>query len=219
MKKKLFIQFIVFFFAISAKAQYVQFPTVDLYDTGAMNAHLNAYREMAQRAIQISHTVQPLREQQYQYYREGKYREAVELCYDVHRQYIYYVFDNKAISDMEIIAGDCAMKLGAYESAIDWFKKAKEAGENGMDTRLNQVFNAIMIKAREDCSNGNNTALWNDVTVALKSGWESGECYYYYGICYEKSNNISEAKKMYRKAKKMNYSPAIIALKALKKRK
>ena len=94
-----------------------------------MMMYLNAVREMNQRAIQISQTVQPYRERQRQYYREGKYREAVELCYDVRQQYVYYVHDNKAISDMEIVAGDCALMIGAYESAIDWFQTAKGAGE------------------------------------------------------------------------------------------
>ena len=184
-----------------------------------MMAHLNAVREMNQRAIQISQTVQPYREQQRQYYREGKYREAVELCYDVRQRYVYYVHDNKAISDMEIVAGDCALRIGAYESAVDWYQTAKGAGESGMDSRLSQVFDAAMQKARDAYRNSSYSELWNDVTIALKTGWESGECYYYYGVCYERSHNLKDAKKMYKLAKKKNYSPAVVALQNLKKRK
>ena len=201
-----------------ANAQYVQFSTTDLYDTDAMMMYLNAVREMNQRAIQISQTVQPYRERQRQYYREGKYREAVELCYDVRQQYVYYVHDNKAISDMEIVAGDCALRIGAYESAIDWFQTAKGAGESGMDSRLSQVFNAVMQKARDAYRSNNYSELWNDVTIALKTGWESGECYYYYGMCYERNYNLRDAKKMYKLAKKKNYAPAVADLQNLKKR-
>lgn len=217
MKKVLLFIISMWMFSSSAtNAQAVQFPTMDLYDTDVMMMPLNAVREMNQRAIQISQTVQPYREQQRQYYREGKYREAVELCYDVRQQYVYYVHDNKAISDMEIVAGDCALRIGAYESAIDWFQTAKGAGESGMDSRLSQVFNAVMQKARDAYKSNNYSDLWNDVTIALKTGWESGECYYYYGVCYERSYNLRDAKN--KLAKKKNYALAVVALKNLKKR-
>lgn len=215
-KVLLFIISMWMFSSSTTNAQAVQFPTMDLYDTDVMMMPLNAVREMNQRAIQISQTVQPYREQQRQYYREGKYREAVELCYDVRQQYVYYVHDNKAISDMEIVAGDCALRIGAYESAIDWFQTAKGAGESGMDSRLSQVFNAVMQKARDAYKSNNYSDLWNDVTIALKTGWESGECYYYYGVCYERSYNLRDAKN--KLAKKKNYALAVVALKNLKKR-
>lgn len=194
-------------------------PTKDLYDTGAMMMHLNAVKEMSMRAAYIRESVQPYRERQYQYYREGKYKEAVELCYDVHRQYVYYVHDNKAIYDMEILAGDCALRIGAYESAIDWYQTAKRAEVDGMDSKLSQVFNTVMEDARNAYRNNMYNTLWNDVTIALKTGWESGECYYYYGVCYEKANNLKEAKNMYKKAKKKKYAPAATALQELKKKK
>lgn len=226
MKKTLGLLLVICFMEIqSVKAQYVQLPTIDLYDTELMNAHLNAVREMSQRAARIRETVQPYRERQYQYYKEGKYREAVEICYDVHRQYVYYVYDNRAISDMEILAGDCALKIGAYESAIDWYQTAQRAEVSGMDYRLSQVFNTVMEDARYSFRKGDYSNLWSYTTIALKTGWESGECYYYQGICYECAGNISDdekyklAKKMYKLAKKKKYTPAISALKNLKKKK
>ena len=73
--KKIFVLLLaICFMGIpDAKGQYVQLPTIDIYDTGLMNAHLNAVREMSQRAARIRETVQPYRERQYQCYREGKY--------------------------------------------------------------------------------------------------------------------------------------------------
>lgn len=198
---------------------YTPLPTTDLYDTGLMMAHLNAVREMSQRAAQIRQTVQPYRERQYQYFREGKYREAVEICNSVYQKYVYYVYDNRAISDMEMLAGDCALKIGAYESSIAWYQTAQRAEVGGIDSKLSQVFNAVLEDARQSYRNRNYNNLWNDVTIALKTGWESGECYYYYGVCYENSSNLREAKKMYKLAKKKKYAPATIALQELKKRK
>ena len=204
--------------AINVKAQYVKFPTIDLYDTNIMAASLNAHKQMHERVIQIMHIVQPYREQQYKYYREGKYREAIELCIEVYNQYVHYAFDNKAISDMEILAGDCAVKLGVYEAAIDLYQIAQKAGEDRAASKLSQIFNLKMNDARLSYKNSNYSVLWNDVTIALKTGWESGECYFYYGVCYEKNNKLTDAKKMYKLARKKNYSPAVIALRELKKK-
>lgn len=208
-----------------AKAQYMQMPTIDLYDTDLMMAHLNAVREMNQRAIQIRYMVQPYREQQYQCYRDGKYREAIEICNKVYQQFVFYVHDNKGIYDMEIIAGDCAQKLEFYDYAISWYQTVKRAGIDGMDPKLSQVFNEVMEKAREAYRNNDFKALWSNVTIALETGWESGECYFYKGVCYENAGNINEkdkityAKKMYKLAKKKKYTPAITALQNLKKKK
>lgn len=201
---------------VGTRAQIL--PTTNLYDTNLMMAHLNAVRQMSERAAQIRATVQPYRERMYQFYREGKYREALEVCYEVRRNYVYYVHDNKAISDMEIIAGDCATRMRAYEAATDWYQTAKQAGETGMDSRLSNVFELAIGDAREAYRNRNYSSLWDNVSLALKTGWESGECYYYYGVCYEQSNNLREAKKMYKLAKKKKYAPAIIALQELKKK-
>lgn len=219
--KKIFVLLLaICFMGIpDAKGQYVQLPTIDIYDTGLMNAHLNAVREMSQRAARIRETVQPYRERQYQCYREGKYREAVEICYDVHRQYVYYVYDNRAISDMEILAGDCARKIGAYESAIDWYQTVQRAEVGGMDSRLSEVFDVVMDDARNAYRVNDYNTLWNKVTIALKTGRESGECFYYYGVCYERNNDFINAKKMYKLSKKKKYTLAITALKQLKKRK
>lgn len=219
MKKRFLIALLICLTSIYVKAQYVQLPTRDLYDTGLMMAHLNAVREMSQRAAQIRQTVQPYREQLYQYYREGKYREAIEVCHNVYQQYVYYVYDNRAISDMEVVAGDCAQKIGAYELAIYWYQAAQSAEVSGMDSRLSQVFNAVMEDAREAYRSNDYNSLWNDITIALKTGWESGECYFYYGVCYERNNNLKEAKKMYKLAKKKKYMRAITALQNLKKKK
>ena len=95
----------------------------------------------------------------------------------------------------------------------------KNAKIDGMDSKLSNIFNIKMNDARNSFRNRNYSSLWNDVAIALKTGWESGECYYYFGACYENSNNISEAKKMYRLAKKKKYTPATTALKLLKNRK
>lgn len=220
MKKMLGLLLVFFFIEIpNAIAQDMQFPIVDLYDIGSMDTYVNTVREMNQRVVQIMKKVKPDRELQYKYYREGKYREAVELCYDVYRQYVYYVYDNRAISDMEVLAGDCALKIGAYESAIDWYLTAQRAEVNGMDSRLGQVFYAVMADAKSAYESNDYNTLWKHITIASKTGWESGEIYYYYGACYEKFNDLRNAKKMYKLAKKKNYIPAITALQKLKKRK
>lgn len=196
----------------------IQMPTRDLYDTDLMISHLNAVRGMSNRAAQIREAVQPYREKQRQCYREGKYHEAVKLCNDVYHQFVYYAYDNRAISDMEILAGDCALRIGAYESAIDWYRAAQRAEVSGMESKLSQVFKAVMEEARNAYRDSNYNTLWNDVTLALKTGWESGECYYFYGVCYEKSNKLREAKKMYKRAKKKHYAPATAALQELKRK-
>ena len=219
--KKIIVLAVGFWFstAIGVKAQYLKFPSRDLYDTEVMAASLNAHRQMYERVSQIMHAVQPYRKQQYEYYRDGKYREAIELCLEVYKQYVHYAFDNKAISDMEVLAGDCAVKLCLYEAAIDLYQIAQKAGEDGVPSKLSQIFNLKMNDARTSYRNSNYSALWNDVSIALKTGWENGECYFYYGVCYEKSNKLADAKKMYKLARKKNYSPAVIALQKLKKKK
>ncbi len=197
----------------------IQMPTRDLYDTDMMGAAINAARQMSQRVIQIKQAVQPFREQQYQYYKAGKYKEAIDVCNKVVNQFIYYANDHKAIKDMETLAGDCSLQLRDFESAIDWYQKARNAGDEYTSSKLLQVFNLKMNDARESNKKGNYYALWKDVTVAMSTGWENGECYYYYGACAEKSGDLKEAKKMYKIAKKKSYSPAIMALRELKKKK
>ena len=197
-----------------------------IFDSNSANAvlqaqteYIHAYGQMTQRAIQIMHAVQPYREQMYQKSRNGEYKEAIQLLDNVQRQYVYYVFDNRGIRDMLSLGGDCAVKLGAYELAIIYYNQAKTAEETGMDSKLLNVFNMNMDNARISYRNGDFPSLWNDVSIALKTGWENGECYYYYGACFENRNNLKEAKKMYKLAKKKKYTPAIDALKELKKKK
>ena len=180
---------------------------------------------MSQRITNIMHAVQPLREQQYQYYHEGKYLEAVNICVDAISRYVYYIADNSALCDMEILAGDCAFKIGAYEMAIVLYNKAKSVNVSGMDNKLSSIYYIKMNDARNSYRKGDYKSLWNDVDIALKTGWESGECYYYKGVCFENAGNYSNrdriryAKNMYKLAKKKKYAPASAALKALKNKK
>lgn len=184
----------------------------------AQSAYVQAYGQMTQRAVQIMHAVQPYREAMYQKAKNGEFENAIRILIEAEEKYIYYVFDNRAIRDMLSLGGDCACNIGNYELAIHLYQKAKTAEENGMDSKLSQVFNAIMGDARNAYKADDFNSLWNDVTTALKTGWESGECYFYYGVCYERSNNLREAKKMYKLAKKKKYTPAITALQNLKTR-
>lgn len=191
----------------------------------AQSEYVRAYGQMTQRAIQISRMVQPQREQMYQKAIEGNYYDAIRILNDVDNKYIYYVFDNRGIRDMLSLGGDCAVNLEAYDLAIILFNRAKEAEEPGMENKLYNVFSKTMINARNSYRKGDYIALWKAVDLALKTGWENGECYYYKGICFENASNLNEgekyklARKMYKLAKKKKYSPAITALKELKKKK
>ena len=185
----------------------------------ARSAYVQAYGQMTQRAIQIMHTVQPYREAMYQKARNGEYENALRILIDVEERYIYYVFDNRGIRDMLSLGGDCACNIGNYELAILLYQKAKTAEEEGMDSKLLNIFNLKLSDARESYNNRNFPSLWNNVALALKTGWENGECYFYYGACYENMNNLKDAKKMYKLAKKKKYTPAITALQNLKKKK
>ena len=185
----------------------------------ARSSYIQAYGQMTQRAIQIMQAVQPYREAMYQKARNGEYEDAIRILDEVDKKYIYYVFDNRGIRDMLSLGGDCACNLGAYELAILLYQKAKEAEENGMDSKLYHVFDVVMNNARQSYRANDYSTLWNNVTTALKTGWENGECYYYYGVCYERGNNLRDAKKMYKIAKKKKYEPAVEALKNLKKKK
>lgn len=217
MRKILFLLMTIISCGISnVMAQELQ--PMSIYDSGMMNTYLNAVREMAMRISQIRQTVQPYREQQLRYYQEGKYHDAIELCNRVYKQYVYYVKDNRAIYDMEVLAGDCALEIGEYESAIGWYRIVQNAEVEGIGSRLSQVFDAVMDEARDAYRNRYYSSLWNYLTIAQKTGWESGELYFYYGVCYENSNDFVSAKKMYKLAKKKNYLPAITALQELKNR-
>ncbi len=207
-----------FLMPLVAKGQY------QVFDSNSANAvleanaeYIRAYGQMTQRAIQIRHAVQPYREMMIQKYRKGCYKEALDICYNANKQFVYYVFDNKGMSDMELLAGECAVKMQNYELAITWYNMAKEAGESNANSKLLDVFNVKLSDARSSFYRNDFSAIWNDVTLALKTGWESGECYYFYGKCYENWNNFKDAKKMYKLAKKKKYSPAKDALKELKK--
>ena len=185
----------------------------------SQRAYVSAYGQMTQRAIQISHAVQPYRELQYQKYQQGCYAEAIQICLDVRKKYTYYAFDDRAIRDMLSLAGDCAVNIGAYETAIEFYNLAKSAEESGIDAKLYSVFTKKMRDARESLRTHNYESLWNDVVLAFSTGWESGECYYYCGLCYENKGNYKDAKKMYKVAKKKKYYLAETALKELRKKK
>ncbi len=221
MKKTLIIfAFFVYLLhiSVSANAQIFDSNSAQMV-LNAQRDYVEAYGQMTQRAIQIAHAVQPYREKMYQKYKEGAYREALDICYNVNKQFVYYKFDNKGMSDMEVLAGDCAVKIQNYEIAIIWYSMAKEAEDNTANSKLLDLFNVKMADARLAYRSNNFSSLWNDVTLALKTGWENGECYYYYGVCYENSNNYKDAKKMYKIAKKKSYSPATYALKELRRKK
>ena len=79
---KIYLTIILILFANMTNAQ-------SMYDTGMMSAYLNAYGQMTQRAIQISHAVQPYREQQYQLYQQGRYQESINVCQEVMNKYVY----------------------------------------------------------------------------------------------------------------------------------
>ena len=115
-----------FLMPLVAKGQY------QVFDSNSANAvleanaeYIRAYGQMTQRAIQIRHAVQPYREMMIQTYRKGCYKEALDICYNANKQYVYYVFDNKGMSDMELLAGECAVKMQNYELAITWYNMAK----------------------------------------------------------------------------------------------
>jgi hypothetical protein len=96
MKKFILLLVVCFIGVRYAKAQYVAFPTVNCYDTELTNLHLNVVREMSQRTAIISQTVQPYRERLYQYNQEGKYRDAVEICFNVYKNmYTMYMIIEK----------------------------------------------------------------------------------------------------------------------------
>ena len=204
---------------ITAKAQYTQTPAMSLYDTNLMRMAIENQRIAHERIMRIMDEVEPYREAFYQKYREGKYKEAINICLDVRKAYVKYVIDNQAIRDMESVAGDCAVKIRDYELAIFLYKKAKEAKEEGIDSKLNNLFYIILEEARNSYKSGNYSSLWDNVSIALQTGWENGECYYYYGKCYEQSYDIRNAKKMYKLAKKKDYPPAAEALNNLKNQK
>ena len=69
-------RFLLYLLILSIGTSYIRaqeavmMPSRSLYDTDLMLAHLNAVREMNERAIQIRNTVQPYIEQQYHYYIE-----------------------------------------------------------------------------------------------------------------------------------------------------
>jgi tetratricopeptide (TPR) repeat protein len=210
-------KFVLMLFVLSSSAN------AQIFDTNsaqmvldAQRSYVEAYGQMTQRAIQIMRAVQPLREAMYQQYSEGNYKDALEICQEAFNQYVYYVFDNKGIRDMETLAGDCAVKIGLPELAIFWYNLAKGAGDETANSKLLTVFNNKLEDARYSYRKNDISSLWEDVTIALKTGWENGECYYYYGVCYENGNNYKDAKSMYKLAKKKKYSPAETALKSLK---
>jgi tetratricopeptide (TPR) repeat protein len=188
------------------------------YDTSLMETYLQAYGEMTQRAIQISHTVQPYREEMYRLFQKGEFKEAIQLCNNVQSKYVYYVFDNKAIRDMEVLAGDCAVKIHAYELAVSYYNTAKQAGVECAEQKLFQIFDIKVRDAREHFKSLNYIEMYNDIKVALSTRWENGECYYYSGAYYEYCGMFEEAKKMFKLAKKKKYKPASDALLALKRK-
>ena len=224
MKKVLFI-FLMFLYVVETKSQYVELPTVDLYDTELMNMSLRARAQMYERIRNIMYSVQPQRQLQIVKYKNGKYDDAINICIDVYNQYVRYELDNKAICDMEALAGDCAVKLKKYELAIALYEKARNAGIDNINSKLASIFYTKMDDARKSYNNSDYRSLWNDVSIALKTGWESGECFFYQGVCYENAGNMSDrdkydqAKKMYKQAKKKGYTPAAQALQSLKNKK
>ena len=189
-----------------------------IYDTSLRETYLQAYGEMTQRAIQISHKVQPYREEMYRLFQKGDFKEAIQLCNNVQSKYVYYVFDNKAIRDMEILAGDCAVKIHAYELAVSYYNTAKQAGEECAEQKLFQVFDIKVRDAREHFKSLNYTEMHNDIMIALSTKWENGESYYYSGVYYEYCGMFGDAKKMFKLAKKKKYMPASDALFALKRK-
>lgn len=215
--RMLFI-FMLVFVPVSFKAQIFD-PYAASSALQAQRDYVNAYGQMAQRARQIMYSVQPLRQSMYEKYQDKQYREAINICYNTYKQYVYYKFDNKAISDMELLAGNCAVELQDYETAIQWYSIAQEAGEREASSKLSGIFYKKMRDARRSYDDSNYYQLSKDVSLALKTGWESGECYFYKGKCFEVVGNFKEAKKMYKLAKKKGYSYATTALKELKKKK
>lgn len=208
MKRIIFLTLLLLGFA-NVKGQ-------SIYDTGLMQAYVKAYGEMSMRAAEIRSMVQPYREQQRKLYENGSYEEAIDICLEVFDKYIYYRFDNNAIWDMEIMAGDAAIKIQNYEQAVELYQLASVAKSADVPSKMLSLFYILVGKAREYCQQGDIPQIETVLTVATKTGYVSGEYYYYWGRYYEYYNDFKNAKKMYKLARRKKYVPAKSALAALK---
>lgn len=191
-----------------------------IIDDGILNSYVNAYGQMTQRAIEIMHAVQPYRERQYELYKKGYYDESIKVCVEVINKYVKYVFENKGISDMECLAGDAAVKIKEYEVALTFYQMALSSEDRQADYKLSTLFSTLMMEAHNNLNSGYFNLMQNNLSIASKTGYESGEYYYYWGKYYEHFSNYKVAQNYYRKAKRKGYaSYAEAALKQLKDKK
>ena len=208
---KIYLTIILILFANMTNAQ-------SMYDTGMMSAYLNAYGQMTQRAIQISHAVQPYREQQYQLYQQGRYQESINVCQEVMNKYVYYVFDNRGIRDMEVLAGDAAARISNYGHAIYWYKTAIEAKDQDAPYRLSILFNDLVHKAEISYYNGEISKVKDFLSYAAQTGHENGDYYYYWGVYYENIGRYDLAKSYMKKAKRFKHPDSADAIKRIKEK-
>lgn len=211
MKRVLFFTLIAFY-ALTTKGQ-------GIYDTDMMSAYVNAYGQMTRRAIEIRHAVQPYREKQYELFSDGKYQEVIDICLDVRENYTYYAFDDKAISDMECLAGDAAVELRKYELALSLYQIAVKAEDSYANGKMVKLFYTLVKEASESAKNGSYYNMGQFLSLASRTGYESGEYFYYWGEYYENTSNLLLAKKFYKKAKRKGYSLADASLRRIKSKK
>lgn len=190
-----------------------------IYDTDMMSAYVNAYGQMTQRAIEIRHAVQPYREKQYELYRAGRYQDVIDICLDVRKNYTYYAFDDKAISDMECLAGDAAVELRKYELALSLYQIAVSAEDSNASGKMVRLFYTLVDEAEKYARANSFYNMGQVLSIASRTGYENGEYFYCWGEYYEHSSDLSSAKKYYKKAKRKGYSLADTALRRLKSKK
>lgn len=210
--KRFIIATLVLFYMFAVKGQ-------GIYDTSMMQKYVKAYGQMTQRAIEIMHAVQPYREKQYELYRNGRYQDVIDICLDVRKNYTYYAFDDKAISDMECLAGDAAIKLRQYEMALSLYQIAVSAEDSNANRKMFGLFNTLVNEAAENAKANNYYNMWQVLALASRTGYENGKYFYYLGEYYEHTSDISSAKKYYKKAKKKDFPLADSALRRLKSKK
>lgn len=195
--------------SVTCKAQ-------SIYDNNSMQTYLNAYGQMTQRAIQIMHQVQPYREKQYQLYQNGQYEESIRVCQEAIRQYVYYVFDNKGVRDMELLAGDAAKLLNNYSLAISFYTTAYNAGESQAGGHLYSLCVELINISEMSLYNNDLSSANQMLNLVSSTGFTSGKFFYCWGEYFEKQGNYKVAKDYYKKAKKNDYALAGQALDNIK---
>ncbi|MBQ0019804.1 MAG: hypothetical protein KBT39_04700 [Bacteroidales bacterium] len=199
-----------------SSAQTVQLPTMGVFDTSMMREYIENLRYINNHLNSIRPAIQLCREKVTPHFKNGNWNVCRSIFRDFFNCVTVYDSEIPAILDLVYMNGVCKIETGEDASGLRNLKIAKNHGSSEANRFLEQYFEKKVASAESHFQNREYDTALSEIEWAFNSNYHSGYAYYLQGEILEALSLFKEAKKAYKKAKKLQSPYAEKALKELK---